>query len=262
VFIFIYLWVIVGYGLRYGRRYLSAAMILGIVSYLLMVAITPYWRNDTYLAFGYLGCLITLPLYFFSLLKKLNTSNAELAKLAEELQIMAMHDSLTGLPNRSLFQESLEHALSMAQRRRERVAVLFIDLDGFKEINDTHGHPSGDVVLKTVASRLLALVRKSDLVARLAGDEFMVLLNDASREKVNLVAHKLISEISASIVISDCTLAVTASIGIAVYPESGTTAAEIMAKADAAMYQCKQQGKNRMMVDGDTESVPANIGTS
>jgi len=89
-----------------------------------------------------------------------------------------------------------------------------------------------------------------------------VLLNDASREKVNLVAHKLISEISASIVISDCTLAVTASIGIAVYPESGTTAAEIMAKADAAMYQCKQQGKNRMMVDGDTESVPANIGTS
>ena len=256
---FIYLWAIVGNGLRYGRRYLFAGMILGVVSYLLMVANTPYWRDDIYLALGYLVCMIILPFYFTVMLNKINTSNAELVKLTEKLQIMAMHDSLTGLPNRVLFQESLEHALSMAQRRRERLAVLFIDLDGFKEINDTHGHPSGDVVLKTVASRLLSLVRKSDLVARFAGDEFMVLLNDANREKVNLIAHKLISEISASIVIADCTLAVTASIGIAVYPESGTTVAEIMAKADTAMYQCKQQGKNRIMVDGYTESLPADI---
>ena len=201
--------------------------------------------------------MIVLPLYFYSMLKKLNASNAELAILADKLHIMAMHDSLTGLPNRALFQESLEHALSMAQRRHERLAVLFIDLDGFKKINDTHGHLSGDVVLKTIASRLLALVRKSDLVARFAGDEFMVLLNNANQKKVNIVAHKLISEISASIVIADRTLEVTASIGIAVYPESGTTAAEIMAKADTAMYHCKQQGKNRMMVDGATESVPA-----
>ena len=170
---------------------------------------------------------------------------------------MAMHDSLTGLPNRAFFQESLEHALSMAQRRHERLAVLFIDLDGFKKINDTHGHQSGDVVLKTIASRLLAFVRKSDLVARFAGDEFMVLLNDANQKKVNFVAHKLINDISASIIIADRTLEVTASIGIAVYPESGTTTAEIMAKADTAMYRCKQQGKNRIMVDGATESVQA-----
>jgi diguanylate cyclase len=257
VFIFIYLWVIVGNGLRYGQRSLFESMLLGVFFYVLMVANTPYWRNDIYLALGYLVCMIVLPLYFYSILKKLNISNAELAKLADKLQIMAMHDSLTGLPNRALFQESLEHALSMAQRRQERLAVLFIDLDGFKEINDTHGHQSGDVVLKTIASRLLALVRKSDLVARFAGDEFMVLLNNVNQKKVNIVAHKLISEISASIVIADRTLDVTASIGIAVYPESGTTAAEIMAKADTAMYHCKQQGKNRMMVDGATESVPA-----
>ncbi len=257
VFIFIYLWIIVGNGLRYGQRSLFESMLLCVVSYLLMVANTPYWRNDIYLASGYLVSMIVLPLYFYSMLKKLNASNAELAILADKLHIMAMHDSLTGLPNRALFQESLEHALSMAQRRHERLAVLFIDLDGFKKINDTHGHLSGDVVLKTIASRLLALVRKSDLVARFAGDEFMVLLNNANQKKVNIVAHKLISEISASIVIADRTLEVTASIGIAVYPESGTTAAEIMAKADTAMYHCKQQGKNRMMVDGATESVPA-----
>ncbi len=257
VFIFIYLWIILGNGLRYGKRSLFESMLLGVVSYLLMVANTPYWRNDLYLALGYLFCMIVLPLYFYSMLKKLNASNAELAKLADKLHIIAMHDSLTGLPNRAFFQESLEHALSMAQRRHERLAVLFIDLDGFKKINDTHGHLSGDVVLKTIASRLLALVRKSDLVARFAGDEFMVLLNNANQKKVNIVAHKLISEISASIVIADRTLAVTASIGIAVYPESGTTAADIMAKADMAMYHCKQQGKNRMMVDGAAESVSA-----
>jgi len=257
VFIFIYLWIIVGNGLRYGKRSLFESLFLGVFFYLLMVANTPYWRNDTYLVLGYLFCMILVPLYFYSMLKKLNTSNAELANLADKLQIMAMHDSLTGLPNRALFQESLEHALSMAQRRHERLAVLFIDLDGFKKINDTHGHQSGDVVLKTVASRLLALVRKSDLVARFAGDEFMVLLNNANQKKVNIVAHKLISEISASIVIADRTLEVTASIGIAVYPESGTTAAQIMAKADTAMYHCKQEGKNRIMVDGATESVPA-----
>jgi diguanylate cyclase (GGDEF)-like protein len=257
VFIFIYLWIIVGNGLRYGKRSLFESLFLGVFFYLLMVANTPYWRNDTYLVLGYLFCMILVPLYFYSMLKKLNTSNAELAKLADKLQIAAMHDSLTGLPNRALFQESLEHALSMAQRRQERLAVLFIDLDGFKQVNDTHGHQSGDAVLTTVASRLLGLVRKSDLVARFAGDEFMLLLNNANQKKVDLVARKVVSKINAPIVLADRTLAVTASIGIAVYPESGTTAAEILAKADTAMYQCKQQGKNRMKIAGDTESVQA-----
>ena len=101
VFIFIYLWIIVGNGLRYGKRSLFESMLLCVVSYLLMVANTPYWHNDIYLASGYLVCMIVLPLYFYSMLKQLNASNAELAILADKLHIMAMHDSLTGLPNRA-----------------------------------------------------------------------------------------------------------------------------------------------------------------
>lgn len=259
IFIFIYLWIIIGNGLRYGQHYLYVAMVLGLVSYLIMLLNTAYWQQDVYLAIGYLGCMIILPLFFSSLLKKLNTTNAELAKLAEQLRKLATHDSLTGLPNRFLFTESLDHELSLAQRHQEKLAVMFIDLDGFKEINDTHGHQSGDIVLKTVASRLLTHVRKSDLVARLAGDEFVVLLTDVNCETAKHVAHKLIHDIRTAILVADCSVVVTASIGIAVYPDSGSTANDIMAKADMAMYRCKQQGKNRMMCDGDPEPVLADV---
>ncbi|MHB8697748.1 MAG: diguanylate cyclase domain-containing protein [Sulfuricaulis sp.] len=259
VFLFCPLWVIIGYGLRYGRSYLFTAMILGIGGFVITAVSTPFWHIDPYLLIGYVGALVILPLFFSSLLKKLHTTNAELADLAGKLRKLATHDALTGLPNRTLFTESLEHELSLAQRHREKLAVLFIDLDSFKEINDTHGHQSGDIVLKTVASRLLKHIRKSDIVARLAGDEFVVLLTDVDRDTAKHVTHKLVHDIRTSILVANCSVMVTASVGIAIFPDSGSTANEIMAKADTAMYRCKQQGKNRMMSDGDAESVPVDI---
>ncbi len=260
VFLFVPLWVVVGNGLRYGTRYLYAAMVVGIFGFLIMVANTTYWSNDIYLAFGYIASMIILPIFFSSLLKKLNATNAELAKLAARLRTMATHDALTGLPNRQLFLEELTHELSSAQRHVQKAALLFIDLDGFKDVNDTLGHQAGDVMLKTISTRLLSHVRKIDLVARLGGDEFVILLTDLDRDTAARVTHKLIHDIANPIEIDGHSLAVTASIGIAIFdPDHGATADDLMDKADAAMYRSKQAGKNRMMVDGDVEPVLADV---
>jgi diguanylate cyclase (GGDEF)-like protein len=251
VFLWTQVWVTVGFGLRYGRRYLYAAMILGIVAYVLMVTNTPYWRDDPCLIVGYAGCLIILPLFFASLLKKLNATNAELAKLTEQFRKQATHDSLTGLPNRQLFLEELQHELAQAQRHNEQLVVFFIDLDGFKKINDDFGHQSGDELLKTIGKRLKAHVRKSDLVARLAGDEFVILMSGLDGDTAIRVAQKLIQDVSTPVAINGQRMEVTASIGIAIYPTAGNSSDEILAKADAAMYRSKQAGKNRIMVDGE-----------
>lgn len=250
VFLFVYLWIMIGNGLRYGQRYLQAAMVMGIVSFIGMAASTPYWRNDLYLVTGYLGCMIILPVFFSSLLKKLNSSYTELEALANKLRQMASHDSLTGLPNRHSFLEALAHAVVVAERERKKLAVLFIDLDGFKDINDSHGHHSGDSVLKTIAGRLLAHVRKSDIVARYAGDEFVIFLSNAGVKEAARVAHKLIADICSPILVAERPVTVSASIGIAIYPDSGASADEILVKADMAMYRCKQQGKNGVLADG------------
>lgn len=254
VFLFAYMWVTVGNGFRYGVNYLYAAMVLSLISFSIMVISTPYWYEDVYMVIGYLGCMIILPIFFLSLLKKLHSSNTELAALADKLKTMASHDGLTGLPNRYSFQEALSHEVAVAERDRRKLAVCFIDLDGFKEINDSYGHHSGDIVLKTVASRLLTHVRKSDIVARYAGDEFVIVLASADDRDATHVAHKLIADIRSPILVADRSVSVSASVGIAVYPDSGSTANEVMIKADMAMYRCKQLGKNGVLVDGHAVS--------
>jgi diguanylate cyclase (GGDEF)-like protein/PAS domain S-box-containing protein len=158
---------------------------------------------------------------------------------------MAYHDSLTGLPNRALLSDRLDRAMLAAQRSERRLAVMFIDLDRFKTINDSLGHMTGDQLLKEVASRLCRAVRASDTVARLGGDEFVVLVPGIrTAEEATQVAEKIIEALSASFPLEGRTLHITPSIGICVYPDDGGDVETLMRHADAAMYHAKASGRN------------------
>jgi diguanylate cyclase (GGDEF)-like protein/PAS domain S-box-containing protein len=162
-----------------------------------------------------------------------------------KLDHLAHHDSLTGLPNRLLLQDRLDHAIRRAHRQGHGVAVLFIDLDRFKNVNDTLGHAAGDQLLRIFATRLSSQIRGGDTVARLGGDEFMILLEDyqASADP-RMVAQKLLNLLHEPLEIQGHWLFVSASIGISLYPEDGLTVDELVRNSDAAMYGAKQRGKN------------------
>jgi diguanylate cyclase (GGDEF)-like protein len=157
----------------------------------------------------------------------------------------ALHDHLTGLPNRALFCDRLEHGVQQARRHDRTLAVMFVDLDDFKIINDTYGHDSGDRILRTIAERLKENTRGEDTVSRYGGDEFMVLINEAREEKnISLVAENLIKKIQAPCNINtrDLTFSrsIMASIGISIFPKDGATADMLVASADRAMYVAKR----------------------
>ncbi len=171
-------------------------------------------------------------------------------KLNEELiKHQAYHDALTGLPNRFLAQDRLTMALTNAKRKKNQVAVFYMDLDNFKHVNDTLGHPVGDVLLQQVAERLLSMVREEDTVARLGGDEFQIIGGHISSENevINL-ANRLLQGISSPFLIETHQLSVTLSIGVAIYPQDGTDADTLIKNADAALYQAKLQGKNKFFI--------------
>lgn len=158
----------------------------------------------------------------------------------------ANHDALTGLPNRNLLLDRMECAIEAAKRDRTGFSVLFIDLDGFKPINDQFGHRAGDMLLKEIARRLLARCRDSDTVARYGGDEFIVLLrNSVEIEAVSAVAAALIKQVAQPVVIDDVTHEVQASVGIALFPDHGQDAQTLLKMADQAMYDAKKAGKAR-----------------
>ncbi len=173
----------------------------------------------------------------------------------ERLYKLAHYDLLTGLPNRVLFEDRLRQAMRQSRRDKRRLAVMFIDLDGFKAINDELGHASGDELLKQVAQRLRESLREADTVGRFGGDEFTVVIGyieepDAYGAAL-LVAEKLIDEISHPYHLDGLERRVSASIGIALYPEHGNSAETLIDNADAAMYQAKRRGKSRGAVYGD-----------
>lgn len=163
----------------------------------------------------------------------------------EYLKHLAFHDALTDLPNRSLLMERLDHQLEQARHARFELALMFLDLDRFKVINDTFGHDVGDELLRVVAQRLRALVRQSDTVARLGGDEFVIKLNNpASKEEIEHVASRIVSVINAPMEIRGMPVRIGTSIGIAMFPANGNTPIELIKNADAAMYAAKNAGKN------------------
>jgi len=159
---------------------------------------------------------------------------------------LAYHDGLTGLPNRALFLRLLEQALAHCERSGRPLAVLFIDLDRFKSVNDTLGHQLGDQLLLTVAERLRASVRKSDVVARLSGDEFTVIQTDlVDSRPAGTLARTLVRALGRPFMLKGRDVQVGASVGISIYPDDGTSPEELLQRADLAMYRAKEQGRNR-----------------
>ena len=177
----------------------------------------------------------------------------------EQLHHLAHHDVLTGLPNRLLLKDRLEQSFKRARREQCRVAVLFLDLDDFKKINDTLGHQVGDEMLKLAAKRINVLLRKDDTVARLGGDEFVILLDRLDRpEDASLVARKVLATLQQSFDIADRNLFIGVSIGISIFPQDGEESDKLIGNADVAMYRAKQLGKNHFQFYTEELSRTAN----
>ena len=163
----------------------------------------------------------------------------------ERIRYLAQHDALTGLPNRFTLAVHLEHALARAERAGEKIGLMFIDLDNFKTVNDTLGHPIGDLLLCEVARRITSAVRKSDIVARIGGDEFVVVLESTNLPgDAGTVAQKILERMSEAVPVDCNELHTTPSIGIAIYPDDCSTSEDLMKNADVAMYHAKSAGRN------------------
>lgn len=177
---------------------------------------------------------------------QLQTATEELEKSREKMAHLANHDSLTDLPNRAQLSDRMEQAIAWAKRHHEKFAVLFVDLDRFKQVNDTFGHATGDQLLQSVAQRLRSVVRHSDTVSRLGGDEFVLLLSEVNEEEVTAVkVEKIRQVVVAPYSIAGNDLDIGATIGISIFPDDGNDATMLIRNADAAMYHAKEAGRNK-----------------
>ena len=191
-------------------------------------------------AFALIGARIS------ALRARLSANNAELVNALSTIQVLANHDTLTGLPNRAMFNDNLQQAIARASRSNLSLALFFIDLDHFKQVNDTLGHPFGDSVLREAVRRFSELVRDGDTLARFGGDEFVLLVENLKAPgDVARIAQKLLSVLEGRAILAGNEVNLSASIGICTYPADGTDAAELLANADIAMYQAKTQGRKQ-----------------
>jgi len=181
-------------------------------------------------------------IYYSSIFSDISTQE----HIRKRLHTLAYYDDLTGLPNRELFHDRLDYALTQARRHKSRLGLMFLDVDRFKNINDSLGHKTGDSLLIAVANKLQQCIRDSDIVCRIGGDEFTIILNDISQpEATARVAKKIIDEFSKTIKLSDdLELYATTSIGICIYPEDGSSSDSLIMNADTAMYRAKESGRN------------------
>ena len=169
----------------------------------------------------------------------------QLEQYSAALESLALHDTLTGLPNRRLLFDRLALAIAHARRNTSSMAVMYLDLDGFKQINDTLGHDAGDALLRMVADRLVAAVREEDTVARLSGDEFVIALWESNHvDAVARLAEKVVEAVSQPYRIQGNDVHITASIGVGIYPAHGEAVETLMKSADLALYEAKRAGKN------------------
>jgi diguanylate cyclase (GGDEF)-like protein/PAS domain S-box-containing protein len=182
-------------------------------------------------------------------------------EMNRQLAYQAHHDPLTGLPNRALLQERLEQCLAMSARDGRRAAVLSIDVDHFKLVNDTHGHMVGDDCLKAVAARLQARIRQMDTIARTGGEEFMAVVGRLSRvEDARKVAMGLLRQFDQPLLLEGCELGMTVSIGVAIYPDDGVDAATLRRRSDEALYEAKRRGRNCVVMAAEMEDLVEGVG--
>jgi len=169
----------------------------------------------------------------------------QLDQYSQAMEAMALHDSLTGLPNRRLLLDRLTLAIAHAHRNKHAMAVMYLDLDGFKQVNETLGHDGGDALLKMVAERMVAAVRQEDTVARLGGDEFVIAFWELSHvDGVDKLALKVVQAVSQPYTIQGQSVSITVSAGIGIYPAHGEEAETLMKNADQALFEAKRTGKN------------------
>jgi diguanylate cyclase (GGDEF)-like protein len=169
------------------------------------------------------------------------------SEMLQYAKFQSTHDALTGLANRLLFNEIVNQQISVSERADSSLAVIYVDLDGFKAVNDAHGHSFGDLLLHQVAERLKSGIRESDVAARLGGDEFAALLLGASELSAMTAANKLVEMLSVPYTIKDVQVSISASIGVACYPECGKTSQELLQIADKCMYSAKAGGKRQVV---------------
>ena len=237
------------------REFITAAGVM-LASYALVINLLMWLRPEAVSvpleAFQWVTLAFVLPCFaavggrISELRIRLRRTNEELTSALGMIQKMATHDSLTGLPNRALFNETLAHAIAQAERHGRSLAIFFMDMDRFKNINDTLGHPVGDRVLQEAARRLQHSVRSSDLVARLGGDEFVLLVEDF-RDSGDLadMAAKILHGFEPGFMVDGQELGLSASIGVCTYPQDGLDGPTLLSNADIAMYRAKEQGRNR-----------------
>jgi len=192
---------------------------------------------------------------------KLKQEAREREKIAKELKYLANHDPLTGLPSLRLCKDRLEQAIREFYRHKLKAAVLFIDLDGFKEVNDVHGHDAGDRVLQITANRIKKEVRQYDTVARVGGDEFLVILSRVPNMDVPArICSQLIKNLSHGISLAEHQVSIGASIGVAIFPDDADNSEQLIKQADNAMYRAKNSGKNKFLfVHEANNELPENL---
>ncbi len=182
---------------------------------------------------------------FNIMIQELSSSRDELNRQKDLLAYKAHHDELTGLPNRALFYDRLDQAITKAKRHKTQIVVLFLDIDYFKQVNDTYGHDIGDEVIKIFADRLRSSTREEDTIARMGGDEFMIILENQIKTKTPIVvAQKILDSMLEPLNIVEEELIMGASIGISVYPKDGQTSEELIKSSDIAMYEAKNDNRN------------------
>lgn len=255
VFTALYFWTAIGYGFRYGPRWLAYSTCTSIACFSLALYLIPAWNAGSTAGFSIILCLSIASGYTYHLLKRLKLAQQKLVLKASELEALATRDSLTGLANRALLMDRLAHAISLAMRKEGDVAVLFVDIDGMKTVNDRIGHAAGDQLLIEVAKKLQARLRATDTCARIAGDEFVIILEGITdRHNVLRLANIVLQEVSSVTSIADSPVTISASIGIAwlsSIPMMFWKPDALLAAADNAMYAAKKSGKNRYCIAGD-----------
>lgn len=251
IFLALYPWVIIGNGLRFGRGYLYFAMAVGLLGQVTAFAVSDYWQQHVSLAIGIIIGTAILPLFYAVILRELEDANHKLKEQIEQTFYAATHDALTDLPNRFLFMDRLQQAIEVAKRSNRHLALLYIDLDKFKSINDTLGHVVGDNVLVEVGRRIQLALRSMDSVARLGGDEFIVLLDNInSRSDAEEAANRIIKLLDSSIHIEGHVITVGCSVGISYFPQDADEIDALIRSADNAMYVAKKTGGNRYREHG------------